>query len=210
MHGPTLVLLLLGASVVRAYPAAPKVAQNRILSPAHVTNTAGRDPHAAPVKRQIHNADYHANAPPPPGQANPTPAPASKPASTQDSPVAAAAPAPSQAPAAAKNTRAEPAAEPRAFGPGPVVRPSNPSPCDNSSEKRAHRATHHSGPGLANVPVGYEKDHQQHDRAWPGWGRRAAEELADAHNPALDHDMIARWSEEEVARMQAWSRAHLD
>ncbi|KAJ7704314.1 hypothetical protein B0H17DRAFT_7983 [Mycena rosella] len=222
MHASTLILLLLCATAAHAYPTAPApnspalgvaARSDHMLPPAPVsilmpmpmseavTNTAGRDPHAPVEKRQIHNADYHANGPPP--ALNPAPAPA--PASAQEGPPAAAAPAATAAP----SEPATKAARSLTFGPGPVIPPS--SACSNNDEhmeesgarkvnKRSTDVSHHALAELKkNTPA-----------MWPGWRRRTAEELTNAHNPALDHDALTRWSREEVVRMQAWSRANVD
>ncbi|KAJ7481589.1 hypothetical protein FB451DRAFT_1443950 [Mycena latifolia] len=180
MHASTLALLLLGATAARAYPAAPMNPAHMATPAAHllppapampmpgpdaVTNTAERDPH----KRQIHNADYHANAPPPSPNPNPAAAPAPG-------------PAPAQEPKPAR-------AEPKHLAPGPVVRPV--SACDSDMEhENAKRAAAHHVYHYNVMPVSTSASAR--DSTWPGWRRRAAEELADAHNPALDHDALTR------------------
>jgi hypothetical protein len=106
--------------------------------PSPRTNTADRDTHAqnipctieypdatslrveADQRRQIHNADYHTNGPPP----------SPNPAAAQDDPSPSPANSPDAAPSepAAKDKRAE---TPIEHGPGPVV----PSPLARSDEK---------------------------------------------------------------------------
>ncbi|KAJ7757002.1 hypothetical protein B0H16DRAFT_1537659 [Mycena metata] len=132
--------LVWGATATYAYPAAfqnpesPALvarAEHALPSPSMamsypVTNTAGRDPHSLNMprsfegsnakldqKRQIHNADYHADGPPP----SPNPASdSSSPSSPTDSPAAS----PSEI--VPKDKRGESSLK---HGPGPVRPPSN-------------------------------------------------------------------------------------
>ncbi|KAJ6629508.1 hypothetical protein B0H10DRAFT_2428444 [Mycena sp. CBHHK59/15] len=220
-----LVLLSWSATAAYAYPAsatnpesfAPVAAKSEkpvtpMSMPYPVTNTAERDPNARPVprsldsdtttfKRQIHNADYHANAPPP--SPNPAPAPA------QEAPAAHPSPA-SPPPAAA--AAPEPGTKDKRFGPGlderdagrakVVMLRSNKPAIDVGGESAdaTYPGTRNVGP---RVPTNIEGE-------CFGVHRRDVEARTNVNNPNFDHDTFARWSRDEVEKMQAWSKLNHD
>ncbi|KAJ6591081.1 hypothetical protein DFH09DRAFT_1419898, partial [Mycena vulgaris] len=109
------------------------------------------------------------------------------------------------------------------LAPGPVrLEPPSNAECGESSKET--EVEHDSGrhvnkrssvlgahrPAALSVTPKIDASMPKLDSKWPGWRRRTAEELTNAHNPALDHGALMRWSRDEVDRMQAWSRAHMD
>ncbi|KAJ7747929.1 hypothetical protein DFH07DRAFT_1036812 [Mycena maculata] len=237
-----LVLVAWATTVTYAYPTTPsspesltRVAartEHRLPSPPNmphpVTDTAERDPNspmpramddlnAAPAvqKRQIHNADYAANGPPPspnpaPAQQAPAPAPANPPAATPS-------------PAASKDKRYE-----RPMGHGPVIHQAqatqSQAPCEHatnveeptvrrmrSTKRNANAAEEASERNVvehhyANSNSDLAPRTPDTDGEWNGSHRRHVEELTNASNPEFDHDAIVRWSRAEVDKMQAWSK----
>ncbi|KAJ7130192.1 hypothetical protein C8R44DRAFT_905479, partial [Mycena epipterygia] len=196
-----------------------------------VTNTAEHDPHSESMprsiddldaaipkhaddhkhKRQIHNADYHANAPPPSPNAAPAPA--------QES----SAPSPANPPAA---TPSAPASKTKRganhFGPGPVVQKRPSSSCEDDGEDQVgvnvkeHRvAMKRSENGSEDAFGGNIVDHHhtlssRMLNGWTGVRRRNVEERTNVNNPNFDHGAITRWSRAEVDRMQAWSKLNAE
>ncbi|KAJ7248566.1 hypothetical protein B0H12DRAFT_1123296 [Mycena haematopus] len=144
-------------------------------------------------KRQIHNADYQANGPPP----SPNPGPA------QDSSSPARPPPAAPSSSASQDKRTESSFE---DSPGSIM----PSPSgshvdenDVSIKKRslgdtfAANAFNHRASKLVSSFA---------DREWYGTRRRTVEELTNINNRNFDHDAVTRWSRSEVDKMRAWSK----
>ncbi|KAF7319468.1 hypothetical protein HMN09_00285400 [Mycena chlorophos] len=173
-------------------------------------------------KRQIHNADYHAEAPPPsPDQAAPAQAsPSSSPSPNPNSKAAAAdadAPAPKDASKEPKDKREyDTDASFYKSGPGPV------SPSNSRSS---------SGPGSTTNEQSQSQSQQEQvdvddddvavrERStvvsrlskigggdWHGFSRRDVEEKTNPNNRDFDHDAVMRWNQAEVDRMdEKWRK----
>ncbi|KAJ7883287.1 hypothetical protein B0H13DRAFT_2344268 [Mycena leptocephala] len=179
------------------------------------TNIADRDPHAqnlpptdpdattlrveADQKRQIHNADYHANGPPP----SPNPAP------TQESSSPSPANPPDATPSeTAKDKRAKSSIE------HPVIFSSSSShekakdveQSRNTRKKRSMDGPAHAfGVKAVNHRVS-KLIARIADGDWYGLRRRNVEELTNLHNRNFDHYAVTRWSKAEADKMQAWSK----
>ncbi|KAJ7135400.1 hypothetical protein C8R43DRAFT_1020895 [Mycena crocata] len=154
-------------------------------------------------KRQIRNADYHSNAPPP----SPNPAPA------QESP------APSSANPAAV-APSQPTAKDKRFATSIGSDAGSPSSCGKEDLDVGKRTVAMMRSNKRSVdifgPNGAFGARAASDSAlrimplitggWYGWHRRVVEELMNVNNHDIDHDAITRWSKAEVEKMQAWSR----
>ncbi|KAJ6588410.1 hypothetical protein B0H19DRAFT_1367026 [Mycena capillaripes] len=128
MYPSKLALVILGAAVAYGYPAVSKNPESlALVVPQNVPRTI-EDPRAATrvkadgQKRQIHNADYQANSPPP----SPNPAAAQEASSPAPADPTAAAPSNT----VAKDKRAEPSSK---HGQGPIV--SSPSSSHEKTSK---------------------------------------------------------------------------
>ncbi|KAJ7883303.1 hypothetical protein B0H13DRAFT_923379 [Mycena leptocephala] len=184
------------------------------------TNIADCDPHAqnlpptdpdatalrveADQKRQIHNADYHANGPPP----SPNPAPAQE--SSSPSPANPSDATPSEP--NAKDKRAESSIE---HSPRPVISSSSSSheKAKDVEQSRITRKKRSMDGGPAHAFGGSAVNHRVSklvariaDGDWYGLRRRNVEELTNLHNRDFDHYTVTRWSRAEADKMQAWSK----
>ncbi|KAJ7883273.1 hypothetical protein B0H13DRAFT_2047058 [Mycena leptocephala] len=182
------------------------------------TNTADHDSHAqnlprtdpdatilsveADQKRQIHNADYHANGPPPspnpaPVQESSSPSPANPPDATPSEP-------------AAKDKRAETSIEYDPFVSSP---PHSDENAGKDVEESGVAIMKRSMDGPDDASGGNAVNHRASnliariaDGAWYGLRRRNVEELTNLRNRNFDHDAVTRWSRAEADKMQAWSQ----
>jgi hypothetical protein len=191
------------------------VKENSVAMKKRSTNTADHDSHAQNLprtdprtptlrikeyqRRQIHNADYHANGPPP----SPNPAP------TQESSSPSPANPPDATPSeTAKDKRAKSSIE------HPVIFSSSSShekakDVEQSRITRKKRSmdgpAHAFGVNAVNHRVS-KLIARIADGDWYGLRRRNVEELTNLHNRNFDHYAVTRWSKAEADKMQAWSK----
>ncbi|KAJ7628546.1 hypothetical protein FB45DRAFT_918582 [Roridomyces roridus] len=183
------LIIVCGVTMTNAYPTEQGLAS----TPYQVTNTNTH------IARQIHNADYQANAPPP----SPNPAPADK----QPAPAPAPAPSPAPGPASPKSNADDVATKSKRamrMGPGPVIF-HDPSAAPNTSEEHPVDVKPISSKTSRSAN---QDDHDDDHDAWTGVHRRDVEERTNPSNPSFSRGAGVQWSKAEVDKMQAWSKSN--
>ncbi|KAJ6588356.1 hypothetical protein B0H19DRAFT_1366986 [Mycena capillaripes] len=165
-------------------------------SPSRSREKTGKDIEESSVKRQVHNADYQANFPPP----------SPNPALAQESSAPSPPPASASPDSAPKDKRAESRLDQGAISPPSSTDQLNGEKSNVALRKRSMADPADASRGHVNHTSEFVSRITQRNDKWYGLRRRDVEELTNFNNRNFDHDAITRWSRAEVDKMQAWSK----